>query len=116
MQYMRARASPGKFSVPRVTPSSGKCEHYLLHSGRGGGNRCEVRQRCGQEPGQQALWVLLQIRRRADISMVMFGKAHLAGPVWGGEDRTFYYRGSSGLNGLVVENSKDLFSEKFFPS
>lgn len=48
--------------------------------------------------------------------MVVFGKAHLAGPVWGGEERTFYYRGSSGLNGLVVENSKDLFSEKFFPS
>lgn len=51
---------------------------YLLHSSR---DYCEVRQRCGQKPGQQALSVLLQIWRRADTSTVVSRKAahHLRG-------------------------------------
>lgn len=46
----------------------GQVEFNLLHSSC---DCCEVRQRCGQKPGQQALSVLLQIWRRVNTSVVV---------------------------------------------
>lgn len=96
-----------------MIPSSGKRIFCCVHSVTGVG----VGWRCGQEPGQQALSVLLQLWRRVDASastclekLTWLGGC---GEVKTGHSTTVV---TLALMDWPVEKSKALFSGKFSPS